>query len=667
MHSFSDPGTETARFQRRVAVARALTLICFGLIAARLFYLQVREHSSLSAKAERNSTAIVPIAPERGLIFDRQGVVLAANKPVFSLEITPAKTQGNLDALLISLAELVRIEARDIGRFRTLLAESKGLNPIPLRTMLSEEEIAIVSAQRFRFPGVEINARSLRTYPFGPLASHALGYIGRINDADRRALEDAEPTRQNYLGSDHIGKLGIEQRYEPQLHGTTGFERMETAASGQAMRSLSVQAARAGQGVQLALDIRLQRLVELLLGNRRGAAVVLDPRNGDVLSFASTPTFDPNIFVTGVDRDTWKALNESPDRPLLNRAFRGTYPPGSTYKPFMAMASLQLGKRAPGVLINDPGYWDFGNHRFRSHEGGLGPMNLFTSLVYSSNVYYYTLANEMGVETIHDFMSPFGFGQPTGIDLDGEVRGVLPNQAWKRKAYRTAAQQKWQAGETISLGIGQGYNNFTILQLATATAALANNGLLHTPRMVTGLQDPDTHAIHPTEPPAPRDLKLRPENLALVRDALIGVTVQGTARKSFLGARYVSAGKTGTAQAVTIKQGHRYNAARMQEQERDHGLYMGFAPAGAPRVAVAVIVENAGGGGQVSAPIARRIFDYLLEGEYPSEEDIEAVQQGIGTTPRGKPVRVEDVSWPEGMALHPDDIPPQERMSAGGR
>jgi penicillin-binding protein 2 len=520
---------------------------------------------------------------------------------------------------LSSLAELVRIETRDIGRFRTLLAESKGLNPIPLRTMLSEEEIAIVSAQRFRFPGVEINARSLRTYPFGPLASHALGYIGRINDAARRALEDAEPARQNYLGSDHIGKLGIEQRYESQLHGTTGFERMETAASGQAMRSLSVQAARAGQGVQLALDLRLQRLVELLLGNRRGAAVVLDPRNGDVLSFASTPTFDPNIFVTGVDRDTWKALNESPDRPLLNRAFRGTYPPGSTYKPFMAMASLQLGKRAPGVLINDPGYWDFGNHRFRSHEGGLGPMNLFTSLVYSSNVYYYTLANEMGVETIHDFMSPFGFGQLTGIDLDGEVRGVLPNQAWKRKAYRTAAQQKWQAGETISLGIGQGYNNFTILQLATATAALANNGLFHPPRMATGLQDPDTHAIHPTATPAPRDLKLRSENLALVRDALIGVTVQGTARKSFLGARYVSAGKdrhraSGDDQARPSLQ-RRAHAGAGTRSRALHGL---CARRRTTRVAVAVIVENAGGGGQVSAPIARRIFDYLLEGEYPS-------------------------------------------------
>jgi penicillin-binding protein 2 len=657
MHSFSNPGSESARFQRRVAVARALTLICFGLIVARLFHLQVQQYSSLSGKAERNRTAIVPLAPERGLIFDRQGVVLATNKPVFSLEITPAKTRGDIDALLKGLAEIIRIEARDISRFRTLLAESKGLGPVPLRTMLNEEEIAIVSAQRFRFPGVEINARSLRTYPFGSLASQALGYIGRINDSARRVLEAAEPTRQNYMGSDHIGKLGIEQRYESQLHGTTGFERMETAASGRAMRSLSVQAARAGQGVQLALDLRLQRLVELLLGNRRGAAVVLDPRNGEVLCFASTPTFDPNIFVTGADRDTWKALSESPDRPLLNRAFRGTYPPGSTYKPFMAMASLQLGKRAPSVLVNDPGYWDFGNHRFRSHEGGLGPMNLFTSLVYSSNVYYYTLANEMGVETIHDFMSPFGFGQLTGIDLDGEVRGVLPNQAWKRKAYRTAAQQKWQAGETISLGIGQGYNNFTILQLAAATAALANNGIFHAPRMATGLEDPDTHAIHPIATPPPRNLKLRAENLALVRDALIGVTVQGTAKKSFLGSKYVSAGKTGTAQAVTIKQAQRYNAARMQEQERDHGLYMGFAPAGAPRVAVAVIVENAGGGGQVSAPIARRIFDYLLEGEYPSQEDIKAVQLGIGTTPLGKPVRVEDVVWPLGMAVHPDDVP----------
>ena len=437
----------------------------------------------------------------------------------------------------------------------------------------------------------------------------------------------------------------MEQSFEQQLHGTTGVEQVETSAGGRAVRKLATNPATPGDTVMLSLDIGLQKLVEDMYGERRGALVALDPKTGDVLAFVSKPTFDPNLFVDGIDAESWEALNESIDKPLLNRALRGTYPPGSTYKPFMAMAALQTGTRAPTTLINDPGFYMFGGRRFGSPEnekGGIMDMN--RAIVESSNVYFYSLANELGVEAMYDFMKPMGFGQITGIDINGEVRGVLPNQAWKRGYFKKTEQQKWFPGETISLGIGQGYNSFTMLQLAQATAVLANNGVKHKPRIVIGTQDPVTRAMHALPLAAGEDLGYKPEHVAIIRKALVGVTLGGTSARVFAGAGYLSGGKTGTAQAVGMAAKGKYNSARMDEHQRDHALYIALAPADDPKIALAVIVENAGWGAGSAAPIARRVFDYMLLGQYPSEEDMAAVKKGMAGAPIGKPRRVADMT-----------------------
>jgi penicillin-binding protein 2 len=391
----------------------------------------------------------------------------------------------------------------------------------------------------------------------------------------------------------------------------------------------------------------LQKLIEDMFGTRRGALVALDPKTGEVLAFVSKPTFDSNLFVEGIDQENWQMLNESIDKPLLNRALRGTYPPGSTYKPFMAMAALETGTRTPQTLINDPGFYMFGGNRFGSPENERGGiMDMRRAIVESSNVYFYSLANELGVDTMHDFMAPLGFGQITGIDINGEVRGVLPSQAWKRKYYKRPEQQKWYAGETISLGIGQGYNSFTMLQIAQAVSTLANNGVKHKPQLVTATQDATTRVRTPVAPEPPIDLAFKPENLKVVKDAMVGVTQGGTGTRVFAGAGYVSGGKTGTAQAVSLAKNQKYNASTMEEHQRDHSLYVAFAPAEDPKIALAVIVENAGFGAAAAAPIARRTFDYWLLGQYPSEEDLAAVSQGKATAPIGKPRVAAELPWP---------------------
>ena len=627
---------DLSRFRTRALVAGLVVFLAFSLLAARLVYLQVYRHADLSAQAESNRTAIVPIVPNRGLILDRNGIVLASNYSAYTLEITPSKVE-NLDETIAALEQLVDIQPRDKRRFKRLREESKSFESIPLRTRLSDEEVARFAARRFAFPGVDIKARLFRSYPYGELASHVVGYIGRINQAEKDAIEEREE-EGNYRGTDYIGKLGVEQSFEKQLHGITGVEQMETSAGGRALRKLSTSPATPGNAVMLSLDIGLQKLVEDMFGSRRGALVALDPKTGEVLAFVSKPTFDPNLFVDGIDQESWQALSESLDKPLLNRALRGTYPPGSTYKPFMAMAALQTGKRSASFVMNDNASWTFGGHTFRSHgDIALGSVDMYRAIVKSSNVYFYSLANELGVDAMHDFMAPLGFGQITGIDINGEVRGVLPSQDWKRKTYKRPEQKKWYPGETISLGIGQGYNTFTMLQLAQATAVLANNGIRHKPRLVMGTQDTMTRELHPLPPDPPVNLGYKPENVAVIRRALVGVTQEGTSTKVFAGAPYLSGGKTGTAQAVTIGQKDKYNGAKLEEHQRDHAVYMAFAPADDPKIALAVIVENAGWGAGVAAPIARRVFDYALLGQYPSEEDMLAVQTGRAGAPIGKP------------------------------
>jgi penicillin-binding protein 2 len=633
---------DLSRFRARVLVASLVVLCAFALLAARLVYLQVVRHEDLNEQAENNRTAIVPIVPNRGLILDRNGVVLASNYSAYTLEITPSKV-GNLEETIAALEKIVDIQLRDKRRFKRLREESKNFESLPIRTRLSDEEVARFAAQRFRFPGVDIKARLFRSYPHGELGSHVVGYIGRINQAEKEGIEDSE-NEGNYRGTDYIGKLGVEQSFEQKLHGTTGVEQVETSAGGRAVRKLASNPATPGDTVMLSLDIGLQKLVEDMFGERRGALVALDPKTGDVLAFVSKPTFDPNLFVDGIDTESWQALNESIDKPLLNRALRGTYPPGSTYKPFMALAALQTGARSATTLINDPLFYMFGGRRFGSPEnekGGIMDMN--RAIVESSNVYFYSLANEMGVDAMHDFMKPLGFGQITGIDINGEVRGVLPNQAWKRGYFKKTEQQKWFPGETISLGIGQGYNSFTMLQLAQATAVLANNGIKHKPRLVIGTQDPVTRVLHPLPLAPAEDLGYKPENVAIIRKALVGVTQGGTSTRVFAGAGYLSGGKTGTAQAVGMAAKGKYNSAKMEEHQRDHALYIALAPADDPKIALAVIVENAGWGAGSAAPIARRAFDYMLLGQYPSEEDMAAVQKGVAAAPIGKPRKVADM------------------------
>ena len=636
---------DLARFRARVFVISLVVLTCFFLLAARLVYLQIWRHEDLRAQAESNRTSIVPIVPNRGLIQDRNGIVLASNYSAYTLEITPSKS-GGVERTIDELAQVVDITPRDRRRFKRLMEESKSFESVPIRTRLTDVEVARFAAQRFRFPGVEIKARLFRNYPYGELASHVIGYIGRINRMEKEKIDDSED-QANYRGTEYIGKLGVEQNFESQLHGTTGVERMETSAGGRAVRKLASTPSTPGNMVMLSIDIKLQKLVEDMYGDRRGALVAIDPRNGEVIAFVSKPTFDPNLFVDGIDADSWAALNEDIDKPLLNRALRGTYPPGSTYKPLMAIAALNSGKRAANVVIQDNLTYSFGGRTFGSPEADRpGPKDMRLAIVGSSNVYFYSLANEMGVDLIHDQLAPFSLGQRTGIDLQGEVTGDLPSQEWKRKRFRKPEQQKWYAGETISLGIGQGYNNFTMLQMANAYATLASGGLRFKPRLVREIKDMVQHTSQRVASEALEPLPLNPEHVNVIRNAMHGVTLEGTSAKVFAGAGYTSGGKTGTAQAVGRRAGEKYSSLKADEHKRDHSLYVAFAPVENPTIALALIVENAGWGSTSAAPIARRVFDYWLLGQYPSEEDLAAVRKGEATAPIGKPRIASEIPWP---------------------
>jgi penicillin-binding protein 2 len=621
MTEFKNTERELYFFRLRISAAGIFVLICFGLLLTRFVWLQVVKHEDYAAQAEENRISIVPVVPNRGLITDRNGVVLARNFSAYTLEITPSKIKRDLDGLIDELESVVEIQPKDRKRFKKLLEESKSFESTPIRTRLTDEEVARFTAQRFRFPGVEIQARLFRQYPLGQTASHVIGYIGRISQKDAEKIEDM-PDAANYAGTDYIGKEGLEKSYEKQLHGTTGYEEVEVSAGGRAVRTLSRTPATPGHNLILSIDIELQKVVEEAFGERRGALVAIEPATGDILAYVSMPTFDPNLFVEGIDQQSWDMLNNSPDRPLLNRPLSGSYPPGSTYKPFMALAALELGKRTPMQTISDPGHFFFGNHKFRDDkEGGHGTVDMYKSIVQSCDTYYYILANDLGVDGIHDFMKPFGFGQLTGIDLENERRGLLPSTAWKRSAYRKPEQRKWYAGETISLGIGQGYNAFTPLQLAQGVAILANNGVVMKPHLVKTVEHGATRERTPTVPKESYRIGLKPQNVEIIKQAMVGVTREGTSAKVFAGAEYVSAGKTGTAQVIAIGKNEKYDAKRIAEQHRDHSLYVAFAPAEQPRIAIAVVVENGGFGATAAAPIVRKALDYYLLGKRPAGQD----------------------------------------------
>jgi penicillin-binding protein 2 len=615
-----DQQREITVFRNRLMLATLAVLVAFCVLLGRFTWLQVVQQKYYHTLAEQNRISVVPVVPNRGLILDRNGEVLAANYSAYTLEITPSRVP-NVERAIDELAKVIDVTARDRRRFRKLTEESKNFESLPIRTRLTEEEVARFAVNRYRFPGFEIKARPFRSYPQGELASHAIGYIGRINDADVKRIEEAN-LATNYKGTDHIGKLGIEGAYEKELHGDTGSEQVEIDAGGRAIRSLSRNEPASGNNLVLTLDLKLQKIAEEAFGDYKGALVAIDPRTGEIVALVSRPGFDPNLFVDGIDPVSWDALNNSPDKPLNNRALRGQYPPGSTIKPFMALAALEYKKRSPEFTISDPGYYTLAGvaHRYGDwKKGGHGMVNLHKSIVVSCDTYYYGLANELGIDAIHNFLTRFGFGSRTGIDIDGELSGLAPSQEWKFQRFK----QKWYAGDTVSVGIGQGYMLSTPLQLATATAVLANDGKPVHPRLLKAVQDAKTQEMHPVVPPeAHEEPVVKPENLERVRAAMVDVTKPGgTAVGAFNSAPYPVAAKTGTAQVIGMKQGEKYDERRLKKEHWDHALLIAFAPADDPKLAIAILVENGQHGGSTAGPIAREVFDYYLLHKEPVRKD----------------------------------------------
>src|SRR5450830_42663 len=611
---------EHYHFRLRLGVAMAVVVICFGILASRFFYLQFKRYDYYQTLAESNRISLVPIVPNRGLILDRNGVILANNFFVYTLEITPSKLK-DVEATINDLSRFVEISTADRKQFKKLRQQSHNFESVPIRTHLNEVEAAKFAVNRYRFPGVEIKSRLFRHYPQGKLGSHFLGYIGRMNDKDLDSLSDSGDL-SNYKGSDHIGKSGLEQSYEKNLHGTTGFQQVEIDADGHAVRVLSSTAPIPGNNLVLAVDSKLQSIVEEAFGDHRGALVAINPKNGEVLAYVSMPTFDPNLFVDGIDTDSWKELNDSLDKPLINRPLRGLYPPGSTFKPFVAMAGLENGKREPPFSISDPGFYILPGspHRYRDWKPtGHGMVDIQRAITISCDTFFYGLALDLGIDRLTSFVSHFGFGKKTGIDIDGEISGLLPTPEWKYKRWK----QRWFPGETIIVGIGQGYTLVTPLQLAQATVALANNGTAIQPRLVSSIQDNLTGISHPQPVVDVDKIELQQKNIDIVRAGMIGVMQPGgTAASAGANSPYAIAAKTGSAQVVGIKQNEKYNASAISERHRDHALFIAYAPADDPKIAIAVIVENGGHGGSVAAPIARRAMDYYLLGKVPDKAPV---------------------------------------------
>ena len=604
---------ETALFSRRIVAALVVIVLLLGILLARMVYLQVIDHQHYTTLSQNNRVSVLPIAPPRGLIFDRNGIVLAQNQPSFTLELVPEKID-DLEQTLARLAEIIRIEPSDLARFHKLRKRRSAFKAVPLRFRLNEEEVARFSARGHLFPGVEIQARLTRQYPQGALAVHALGYVGRISEEELQSLDSS-----NYRGTTHIGKTGIEKYYEDQLHGTVGFRRVETSAQGRIIRVLEEQAPVPGLNLYLELDARVQAVAEAALGEQRGAVVAIDTRTGGVIALASMPGFDPNPFVNGIDSKTYAKLANSQEQPLFNRAIRGRYPPGSTIKPLIGLAALEYGVVRRDTRIHCPGWYTLPNdeHRYRDwKKTGHGLMSLRGAIRESCDVYFYDLARQLGIDRFHEYLSRFGLGQRTGIDLFGETRGLLPSREWKRRV----KGEIWYPGETLITGIGQGFNLTSPLQLAEATATLANGGVRYRPRLAHYFQDQRSGDIRYLAPQeigrVPVD---NPENWRYIIDTMKDVVhnLRGTAHRIARGVRYKIAGKTGTAQVFGIKQDEEYVQEDVEAHLRDHALFIAFAPIEAPRIAVAVIVENGGSGGGVAAPIARKVLDQFLLGETP--------------------------------------------------
>ena len=606
---------EQHNFKLRLGLLGLVVFTAFSLLALRFYFLQIHRYDYYQTLAENNRISVVPITPNRGLIADRNGVVLAHNFFVYTLEITPSKVQ-NLELTIADIAQLVEVSPSDLKRFNKQKSEGHNFESIPLRTHLNEIEAAKFAVNRYRFPGVELKSRLFRHYPLGKQGAHMVGYIGRINDKDLIKLA-AKDALSNYKGTDHIGKSGVEEYYEAQLHGTTGFQQVEIDADGKAVRILSSTAPTSGSNLILSTDSKLQEIAETAFGERRGALVAIKPSTGEVLAFVSMPTFDSNLFVGGIDVENWKLLNDSLDKPLINRPLRGVYPPGSTFKPFSALAGLENGKRKPPFSISDAGYFMLprSTHRYRDWKpGGHGNVDMRRAITISCDTFFYGLAMELGIERLSNFVRHFGFGQKSGIDIVGEVGGLLPTPEWKMRRFK----QPWYMGETVIVGIGQGYTLATPMQLAQATAILANKGVAMRPRLVAAITDAKTGISQATKQVVSDKIPLDEANLEIVKLGMIDVTLPGgTAASVGANAGYSVAAKTGTAQVIGMKQNEKYNANLIAERHRDHALFIAYAPADDPKIALAVIVENGGHGGSAAGPIARKVMDYYLLGKLP--------------------------------------------------
>ncbi len=611
------PRSRQKDYLLRLVVAFVMILVFFSVLVWQFVRLQVARHEEFVDKAAANRISLIPTPPIRGEITDVNGVVLAHNYPAYSLEVIPNELEMKVEDLIPALSPYVEISEADVKRFQRFRAESRSYERIPLKLKLSTEEAARLAAVLFRFKGVEVNARTFREYPYGGLTTHIVGYIGRISDKDRDQLE-SEDRYELYRGTTHIGKMGLENFYEQQLHGMPGYQEVEKDAQGNIVRTLKTAPAVSGQTLRLSLDIRMQQKASELLGNRRGAVVAIDPQTGGVLALVSKPTYDANLFIDGIDSDTWKSLNDDWQKPLINRVTQGLYPPGSTFKPFMGMAALQSGQITPNTVLPAPGAWSIpgSRHQFRdSVRSGHGSANLGKAIQVSSDTFFYRLGYEMGIEKAYPYLAHFGFGQPTGIDLPNEYKGILPSPEWKARRFAHAKNEtarQWKPADMVTISIGQGFNAYTPLQMAHATATLANNGVMYRPHLVRELIDhqKQTRILVGTQPSA--TLPFKPEYFTFVKQSMERVLRPGgTAWRVGVGLKYSMGGKTGTAQVVQIRQGASYNAAALAERHRDHAWFIAFAPADNPKIAIAVLLEN-GGWGANAAPIARQLADFYL-------------------------------------------------------
>ena len=603
--------------QRSIICAVIMALATLGLVA-RLYVLQVSRHTYYSELSQGNRVRTEPIPAARGLILDRAGEVIAGNQPAYQLELVPEEVP-DVDGTLASLVQLGLIRAEDVAELERTIDSSRSFDSVPIRLRMSDEDVARFAVRRFEYPGLDIRTRQTRWYPNGGLAVHALGYVGAISEQDLKHID-----RATYAGTSLIGKLGVESAYESQLHGNNGFREVLVNAQGRSVErqgafvpNLRTKPPTPGEDLVLSIDLKVQRVAEAALAGHRGAVVALDPKNGDVLALVSLPGFDPTLFGRGITAGEYGTLSNDIDRPLFNRALRGTYPPGSTIKPGIALAGLTYHVVDPQAHKYCAGSFHLpGSSRmFREyHNEKHGSVDLDDAIARSCDVYFYGLADVLGVDRIATFLAPFGFGKTTGIDISGEKSGILPSKEWKAKAFAKPADQVWFPGETVNFGIGQGYLTVTPLQLAHYASIIATRGKIWKPRLVAAYRDPHTGQMQHVAAQSEGEVSgVSAEDWDRVVHGMIGVTQRGTAAAIGAHAPYTFAGKTGTAQVFTVAQNERYNASAINERLRDHSWFIAFAPADAPRIAIAVLQENGGAGASAAAPIARKVLDaYLL-------------------------------------------------------